>query len=108
MFYWNSNIYMDEKVKKKPSRFRKIVQSHKIIRECYCITLPVNEENCMDIYNSREFWFRYYREKEIEIIGLAADRSGVEEILGAMVSDIIRAYGVCNHTTVKEFFKQKR
>lgn len=104
MFHWNKKIYMDEKVKEKPSYYRKIVTSHKLVRSCYCITLPANEENCMDIYNSREFWFRYYRKKNLEIIGLAANQEKAQILVGTMVQDVIEAFGECNSHTVKMFF----
>ncbi len=95
---------MDEKVKKKPGCYRKIVEGSKIVRGCFCITLPANENNCMDIYSSREFWFQYYREKNIEIIGLAADQAGVEQIICQMAQDIMREFGEMNAESVKAYF----
>ena len=95
---------MDEKVKKKPARYRRIVESRKIARGCYCITLPANEKNCMDIYSSRQLWFRYYREQELEIIGLAANKAGIEEIICQMTQDIIRDFGEMNAGSVRAYF----
>lgn len=108
MFHWNAGIYMDEKVKKKPDRYRKMVERRKLVRSCYCITLPANEENCMDMYSSREFWFQYYRRQEIEIIGLAADRAGAEQLICQMTQDIIRDYGEMNAESVRAYFGSGR
>ncbi len=104
MFRWNTGIYMDEKVRKKPKYYRRMVESRKLVKSCYCVTLPANEENCMDIYSSREFWFQYYRDKEIEIIGLAADRAGAERIVCQMTQDVMKAFGAVNAECVKRFF----
>ena len=104
VFHWNAGIYMDEKVKKKPQKYRRLVKKRKLVRGCYCITLPANEKNCMDIYSSREFWFQHYRKQNIEIIGLAADREGAMEILCQMASDITEAFGEMNAKNVRAHF----
>lgn len=96
---------MDEKVKKKPDCYRRIVEGRKLARGCYCITLPANEENCMDIYSSRELWFCHYREQELEIIGLAANRAGARELVCRMAQDIIGAFGEMNAGSVKAYFE---
>lgn len=103
MFIWNPALYMDEKVKEEPKKFRRL-ERRKLVKKCYCITLPINKQNCLDIYSSREFWFQYYRKRKIHIVGLAADQEGVEEILQKMVTDIIAKYGTFNAACVKDFF----
>ena len=104
MFHWNAGLYMDEKVTKKPMRYRRLVEGRKIARSCYCITLPANGENCMDIYSSRQFWFQYYRGQKLEIIGLAADREGALQVICEMARDIIRDFGEMNAESVKAYF----
>lgn len=95
---------MDEKVKKRPERYRKIIDQKKFVRGCYCITTPINEQNCLDIYSSREFWFQYYQEQDIQIVGLAANRYGAEQILCELVQDVYHTYGEVNAKSVKRFF----
>ncbi|MDD7403421.1 MAG: hypothetical protein SO170_08325 [Butyribacter sp.] len=105
MFHWNAAIYLDEKVKKKPGRYRKMLEQKKLVKNCYCITLPVNEENCLDIYSSRELWFSYYREKTIEIVGLAADKEGAENLVCRIISDVAGRYGQVDAKCVREYFQ---
>ena len=105
MLYWNKNLYMDDKVKKHPERFRKRIERRKLVTSCYCITIASNSSNCMDIYCSRDFWFQYYRTKDLEIIGLAATREGAEEILQKMVQDIFQKKGKVDFESVSEFFE---
>lgn len=107
MFHWNAGIYMDNKVKEKPTHYRRIVESRRLVKSCYCITLPANDANCMDIYSSREFWFRYYRKRKLEIIGLAADREGLEVILCKMTQDIMKLFGEVNAKSVREYFEKE-
>ena len=104
MFIWNKKLYMDEKVAKKPGRYRRIISEKKIVKKCYCITLPENQQNCMDIYDSREFWFKYRRQMGLEIIGMAADRESAFELVGKIAEDILNEYGELNPMRVHEFF----
>lgn len=104
MFVWNPALYMDEKVKKEPKKFRRRLERRKLVRKCYCIALPANEQNCLDIYSSREFWFRYYRKRRIHIVGLAADKDGMENILQKIAADVYTKYGTINAACVKDFF----
>ncbi len=107
MFHWNAGIYMDDRVKKKPVKYRRMVEKRKLARACYCITLPVNETNCMEIYSSRELWFRYYQNRGLEIIGLASDEEGAQEILEKIASDVYREYGQVNAGCVKKYFHRQ-
>lgn len=104
MLRWNASIYMDEIVKQKPSRYRKILEKRKIVKNCYCITLPMNEENCLDMYSSRELWFQYYRTKTIEVVGLAADRERANELLCRIVQDVAKKYDKVDAESVKVYF----
>ncbi len=104
MFHWNAAIYMDDTVKKKPSRYRRILEQRKLARGCYCITLPKNEANCFDVYSSRELWFRYYRHQDMEIVGLAANRENAEKLLCRMIQDIVVRYGGVDAKLVRNYF----
>ena len=101
---WNKKIYMDEKVLKKPIKYRRRIEKGKILPECFCIALPANKSNALDIYSSREFWFKYQACAGIEIVGLAADGQGTIKLLEQMVSDIINEKGEFNSKTVSEYF----
>ena len=102
---WNLKIYMDDKVLKKPVKYRRMIERGKVLPACYCIALAANRENTLDIYSSREFWFKYQAETGIEIVGLASDYAGVLELLKKMVSDIISEKGEFNSETVSEYFR---
>lgn len=102
---WNHRIYMDEKVSKKPVKYRRRIEHGKIIPGCFCIALAANEQNSLDIYASGEFWFKYQAEAGIEIVGLAADRQGAIELVERMVSDIINEEGEFNSKTVLRYFR---
>lgn len=105
MFHFHGKIYMDEKVKEKPGKYRKMIEKRRPVRRCFVITLPVNEKNSMEVYSSREFWFRHYRKAGLEIIGLAADRDGAEDLLCQIARDVYRTYQVVDASHVKLYFR---
>lgn len=107
MFHFHGKIYMDEKVKEKPGKYRKMVERRRGLRRCFVIALPVNEENSLEVYSSREFWFQYYRNIGLEIVGLAADRDGAETLLCQIVRDVYRTYQVVDAGHVKSYFQGK-
>lgn len=102
---WNYKIYMDEKVSKKPIKYRRRIERGKVVPNCFCIALAANKKNTLDIYASGEFWFKYQAEAGIEIVGLAANRQGAIELLERIVSDIISEEGEFNSKTVSKYFR---
>lgn len=107
MFHFHGNIYMDEKVKEKPGMFRKMVERRHALRRCFVITLPVNEKNSLEVYSTRQFWFQHYRNMGLEIVGLAADRDGVEEVLCRIAQDVYHAYQSVDAGCVQSYFRGK-
>ena len=67
-------MYLDKRLAKKRTYYQRQLEKNKLKRIVYCITLPVNGDNTMEIYSSGELWFRHYREREMVVIGLAATR----------------------------------
>lgn len=104
MFYWNPSLYMDEQVKKNPKKYRRCVEKRTLIRHCYCITMPSNRENCMEIYCSSEFRFSYYKKRKIEVIAVAADEEGIRQLLCRIVCDVLEKYGEVTAETIRKFF----
>lgn len=104
MFEWNSKLYMDEKVRKRPKKYKRMITEKELKQHCYVLTLPQNEKNCLDIYSSREFWFRYYHERKMEVVGIAASIKSAEELLCKMMRDIYMEYRDVDAEYVHKFF----
>lgn len=104
MLVWNKNMYMDEKVRKRPAKYKRLAHRKKLFRRCYCITLPANDNNMMDIYPSGEIWFRYEATQGLEVIGMASCEESVVQLVAEIAQDIYRKYGDISPELVKEFF----
>ncbi len=104
MFVWNKKMYMDEKVRKNPARYKRTAGRKKSFRQCFCITFPANSKNIMDINSSRELWFKYNAACGIEIIGMASGMESAVRLVAEMVQDIYKEYGDISPVLVHRFF----
>lgn len=106
MFKWNHKIYMDDVVRKDPIKYRRIIERRKVTKNCYCITMPANEMNSMDIYSSRELWFKYRRLQGLEILGLASNKTNAIELVQQIIDDVYKEKHDVNAETLHEFFSK--
>lgn len=101
MVRWCEKLYMDEEIGKKPEKWKKKVEQGKLTLDVYCVSLASNPENLFDIINCNEILFRYYRQRELWIAGLAKSREGAVLLVQEMVEDMLKSSGTLN---VKEYF----
>ncbi len=106
MLIWSSKMYLDEKFAGKRRACQKFLEEKRPGRAVYCITLPVNGKNIMEIYSSRELWFRYYRERSLVVIGLAATREHAKKLAAQICLDILQEQGDISPATVREYFQE--
>ncbi len=104
MFIWNKKMYMDEKVMKKPAKYRRLAGKKKLYRHCYYITFSANNANIMDIYSSGELWLKYRAVSGIEVIGMAYCMESAEYLVAEIVQDVYKEYGDISLGLVKKFF----
>ena len=58
----------------------------------------------MDIYSSRELWFKYRRLQGLEILGLASNKTNAISLVQQIVSDVYNEKHDVNSKTLHEFF----
>lgn len=101
MIRWSRELYLDEQVSNKPEKWKKRVEQAKPSISLYCICFASNENNLFDIINCNEFFFQYYKKKELFIVGLSKTREDAIDLLQDILEDIYRKTGDIN---VREFF----
>ena len=101
MVKWCSKLYMDEKIKKEPKKWKKRVEKEKLSYSLYCIAFSSNEKNLFDIMDCNELLFKYYKKREIFIVGLASSKENAVELVRIMIEDIYRETG---EFKVREYF----
>lgn len=101
MIKWCERLYLDEDIKKKPEKWKRQVEKSKPALSLYCVCIASNPDNLFDIINCNEMLFRYYRQRELIIAGLAKSKDSAELLVQEMVEDMLKASGTIN---VKEYF----
>lgn len=107
MLVFSSKLYMDKAVARKPKRYCRMLKRKKCARVLYCLTLPVNRENCLEIYSSVEFWFRYQRQRNTVVIGLAKSRESAEKLLCQICADVYRQTGDVSAKQIHQYFQSE-
>lgn len=108
MLVWSSRIYLDERIARRKKKYKKLLEKNKRIPSVYCITLPINGENIMEIYSSREFWFQYYRDRKMVLIGLAKTGEAAKRLAAQICLDLIQRHGEISPALVEEYFLQDK
>lgn len=102
MIIWNEKTYFSENIKeKRRGKYKKRVEKGHFIGKLYCITLPSNPENLLDIVSARELRFPHYKRQEIHVIGLAKGEDEAQETVRRIVEDM---YNATSDFDVRSFF----
>ena len=88
MVRWCESLYFDHGVGKNIKKVKKQIEKGTIQLSIYCICIAQNPKNLFDILNANELLFKYYRRKEIKIIGLASSRAAAKEMLVEIVGEM--------------------
>ncbi len=105
MLHWSSKMYLDADLVPQKKRYQKLLEKKKRTRSLYCITLPVNGKNMMEIYSSGELWFRWYQERELTVIGLAGSREKAQRLAAQICLDTVCKEGDISPGIVREYFQ---
>lgn len=97
-------MYTDAVLLKKKKRYQKMLERNKPVPSLYCITLPVNGKNIMEIYSAGEFWFQWYRQKSMTVIGLAGSRENARKLAAQICLDIVELQGDITPEIVRCYF----
>ena len=90
---WYKHLYVGEKAKKKRFSMIQKIRFHKTQLRAYVITPAINGDNILDIYPAMVFDHPYYREKNLLVLGIAADYWEALEVARQIISDVYTATG---------------
>lgn len=86
---WYNNLYVGENAKRRKRKIIMRAMCNKPQIGIYMITLPVNEENSLEIYPSYILLQKHYRKKNMMIVGIS---EGYEEALQVMQEIVMDCY----------------
>lgn len=102
MVRWCDKLFIDGRIMGNLKKVKKQVETGKLQWRVYCICVAQNEKNLFDILNTNELLFKYYKRKEIKIIGLASSSNAARELLIEIVDEIYQNTGKFQ---LNEYFK---
>lgn len=105
MLIWSSKIYLDQEIVKRRRKYQHMLEKNKLRLPVYCITLPVNGENTMEIYSSHELWFQYYQRQRLTLIGLAKTKEAAWKLAAQICLDTICRDGDITPALIQNYFQ---
>lgn len=84
---WYRNLYLGEAAEKKKYRLYRRINKRRLIN-AYVVTLPSNDENVLDIYRFAELRQKFYKRRDIFIIGLACGREEAMELAKDIIWEV--------------------
>lgn len=90
MIKWHDKLYMDSVVAEKPDYYKNIAEDDSVhIPPVYCVTIPSNGNNVLDIVSCNELIFKHYRRNLVEVVGLT---HSYKEAVQVVMSIALEAY----------------
>lgn len=86
---WYNSLYVGESAKRKKRKIIRNTLKNKPQVGVYFITLPINEDNSLEIYPSYILLQKHYRKKNMFIVGIG---NGKDEALNVMQQIILDCY----------------
>lgn len=108
MVSWHEDLYMDEKVRSDPDKYKKMIAeaSSKGFRlfPAYCVILSPNDCNLFEIISCNNFIFDYYKKKDMYIVGLSSSYKNAVNLVTEAVMDVYNGTGGFD---VRQYFGTK-
>lgn len=96
---WYNKLYLGENAMKRKRKIINNIRFNKPQLGVYVITLPTNDKNSLDIYPSNILLQKYYKKRELTIVGIAEGR---EESLMLVERIVMDCYNQTGQFLVKE------
>lgn len=89
---WYKNLYMGEIAAKKHYKLLKTINK-RWLSNAYIIALPSNSDNVLDIYSNNELLQKYYKNRDIFVVGLAYGKDEALELVKDIIWEVYQATG---------------
>lgn len=100
---WYNNLYVGEKAGRRKRKIISYAKRNKPQMGIYMITLPINDDNSLEIYPSYILLQKYYKNKNLMIVGIGEGR---EEALTVMQDIIMDCYNATGQFLVRKMIDE--
>lgn len=104
MVEWYNDLITDDFLTKCSDEIICNIINRKTVHSIYCICLPSNDKNLLDIINANEFKFPHYDKITTKVIGISKGKDSAVNIVKNLVENIYKSTGAYD---VKGFFEDK-
>jgi len=99
--YWYEDLYVGTTAVKNKSRIIGKLKKHRFIKDVFVITRASNGCDLFDIYPAAVLTQKYYKKKNLFVIGIASGYSEAIELVRHIVEDIYCRQGISD---IKQYF----
>ena len=99
---WYRELYISENLYPDSRKVIDKIRKGKFTPGIYLIALPQNEENMLDVYPLLELRQKYYKKKELYVVGIARGYDEAIELVSSMVMDV---YEATKDANVKKYIR---
>ncbi|MBQ3584644.1 MAG: hypothetical protein IJA27_08020 [Lachnospiraceae bacterium] len=102
---WYNHLYVGENAKKRKHKIIMRAIRHKPQVGVYMITLPMNENDALDIFPSYILLQKHYKKKNVFVVGIGEGR---EETLQLMQEIILDCYHKTGQFLVRKMIEEEQ
>lgn len=104
MIEWYEGLITDDYVSESVDEIVCKIINREIMHNIYCICLPSNDKNLLDIINANEFKFPHYDKITTKVLGICKGKDNAVNIVKNLVEDVYKSTGSYD---LKMFFTNK-
>lgn len=102
---WYDDLYLSENIEQKADKIKWKINHNAGLLNIYVITLSQNEQNLLEIINTKELMQKDYPKKHLVIVGIAKGYDEAVELAATIVVETMNELGT---TDIKTYLKKKR
>lgn len=103
MIRWADKLYLGEGMEKEQEKLKKKLEKNKPVFGIFLITAPSCQENLLDVLDTKDCLFPYYRRRNLLVYGMAKSR---EEAITLTVRILEDVYQETGELKVGEYFEK--
>ena len=100
---WFKDLYVSDQAATEITKLMDKINNGKLLVGVYVITLASNKNDNLDILNANLLLQKYYKEKEVYIVGVAKSKAECIDLVKRIISD---CYKQRNDEKIKEFLAE--
>ncbi len=93
MITWRDPLICDSEMQMRLPGIKHRLENGMQAENCYCLILPANPENVLEIVRADEQFFSFYRQRGVTVLGLAGSRREAVALAKEMITRQVQETG---------------